>query len=191
MRDQIDEWREKYCFTTTNGQDVACQETIIDLSYVKEALAEWRNGQYDLYLQDKVEERNSDRLRMATIAFHCAIVLHMLAGNPQPNDRKLRKTVKALTIYIANYCMERYIAKFSNARIPQAQVQTEDIDTPASDTVHRSLTEEEILEWYPRRGSYDEEGNVIGYGMIAKRLGVDKDSVRNSFIRYEKGFKPK
>lgn len=181
MQDDIDEWREKYCYQTIDGKDVACAESIINIDYVCEALVDWLNEQYNLYLEEGINERNDNRLRIATIAFHFAIVLHMLAGEPKPTDRKLRKTVKELTIYIANYCMERYLYKFSNASPPPTQA-----DKEKPNRERRRLTDEEIIEWYSKRGTIDEEGKEIGLGYIAKRLNVDKDSVRNSFKRFKK-----
>ena len=181
MQDQIDEWREKYCYWAIDEKDIACAERIIIIDYVCDALHEWLAEQYDLYLTEGINERNDNRPRIATIAFHCAIVLHMLAGEPKPSDRKLRKTVKELTIYIANYCMERYLYKFSNAPFPQIQA---DKETPKCE--RRRLTDEEIIEWFPKRGTIDEEGKEIGLGYIARKLNVDKDSVRNSFKRFKK-----
>ena len=190
MRKQISTWRALYCFKKVDSIDVPCPETIIDLGYICEAIESWLNKQYDTFLKDGVRERNEDRHRMATIAFHSAIVLHMLAGNPQPNDRKLRKTVRELTIYIADYCMERFIAKFSKSRAHQFCTNPENAASSSipSTPVHRQLTDEEILDWYPKHGTCDKDGNKIGYGTIASELGVDKDSVRNSFKRYEKQF---
>lgn len=186
MQDQIDEWRENYCYWTTDEKDVACAERIIFIDYVSEALVDWLDEQYALYLTEGINERNDNRLRIATIAFHFAIVLHMLAGEPKPTDRKQRKTVKELTIYIANYCMERYLYKFSNASLPQIQADKEMPTAESNFPNRRRLSEEEVMEWYSKRGSIDEEGHVIGYGYIAHRLNVDKDSVRNSFKRFEK-----
>ena len=188
MQDDIDEWREKYCYQTIDGKDVACAESIINIDYVCEALVDWLNEQYNLYLEEGINERNDNRLRIATIAFHFAIVLHMLAGEPKSSDRKLRKTVVDLTIYIANYCMERYLTKFSDY-VPQTPVN----ETSAEETSianltpeRRRLTQEEIDEWYYLRGTFDEDGKEIGLGYIAKQLGVTKDSVYNSFNKYEK-----
>ena len=188
MHDQIDSWRQQYCFQTVNGKDVACQEHEIDIDYISDALQDWLIEQYRLFAQNGVKERNEVRKRMATIAFHCAIVLHMLAGEPQPNDRKLRKTVKELTIYIANYCMERYLSKFTDFGLQvQANETSTDNTTPTTSAPkHRQLTQEEIDEWYCVRGSLDENGKEIGLGTIARKLGVDKYSVYNSFNRYER-----
>ena len=190
MQDQIDAWRQKYCFKTVDGKDVACQEYEIDLGYVCDALQDWLNKQYDLSEQEGVKERNSERMRMGAIAFHFAIVLHMLAGEPKASERKLRKTVVDLTIYIANYCMERYLTKFSDYN-PQAPVnETGNADETAESTSilpeRRRLTHEELLEWYYLRGTYDDDGNLIGYGYIARQLNVERQSVINSFRSFKK-----
>ena len=187
MQDQIDEWREKYCYRTIDEKDIACAERIIIIDYVCDALHEWLAEQYDLYLTEGINERNDNRPRIATIAFHCAIVLHMLAGEPKPSDRKLRKTVKELTIYIANYCMERYLYKFSNAPLPQLQADIE-MSNAANNRPRRRLTDDEMLEWFPKRGTFDEEGREIGLGYISRELNVDKDSVRNAYTRYKKKY---
>ncbi len=189
MQNQIDAWRQKYCFQTDGGKDVACKEYNIDIDYVCDALQDWLIEQYELYRKDGIECRNNVRMRIASIAFHCAMVLHMLAGEPISSERKPRKTVKDLTIYIADYCMERYLTKFSDY-LPQTQldeVRTE--ETATSTNTHperRRLTQEEIDEWYPRRHTFDDDGKEIGLGYIAKQLGVTKSSVKNSFDRYEK-----
>lgn len=188
IQDQIDSWRQKYCFQTVDGKDVACPKYEVNVDYVCEALQDWLDEQYNRFVQEGVEERNKLRMRIGTIPFHCAIVLHMLAGEPQPKDIKLRRTVKELTIYIANYCMERYLSKFTDFGL-KAQVNEASADntTPTTSAPeHRPLTQEEIDEWYYVRGSLDENGKVIGYGTIGQKLGVDKFSVYNSFNRYKR-----
>lgn len=188
IQDRIDSWRQKYCFQTVDGKDVACPKYEVNVDYVCEALQDWLDEQYNRFVQEGVEERNKLRMRIGTIPFHCAIVLHMLAGEPQPNDRKLRKTVKELTIYIANYCMERYLTKFTDygLQVQANEATTDNSDSTAAAPVRRKLTQEEIDEWYYLRGTLDENGKIIGYGTIGKKLGVDKYSVKNSFDRYEK-----
>lgn len=188
MRDQIDSWRQQYCYQTVDGIDTACPEYEIELDYVCKALQDWQDEQCDRSVQEGVKERTSERMRMAAIAFNCAIVLHMLAGEPQSKDIKLRRTVKELAVYIANYCMERYLSKFSDY-LPQ----TQNVETHADESnlanptpERRPLTNKELFDWYYLRGTYDDDGKVIGYGYIAKELGVDIDSVKNSFRRFKK-----
>lgn len=188
IQDQIDAWRQDYCFKTVDGKDVACQEYEIDLGYVCEALQDWLDEQYDLSEREGIKVRKGERMRMANIAFHNAIVLHMLAGEPKSSDRKLRKIVKDLTIYIANYCMERYLTKFSDyvPQTPFNETSAEETSSANPTLERRRLTQEEVDEWYYLRGTYDDDGEYIGLGYIAKWLGVTKYSVKNSFDRYEK-----
>ena len=176
IQDRIDSWRQKYCFQTVDGKDVACPKYEVNVDYVCEALQDWLDEQYNRFVQEGVEERNKLRMRIGTIPFHCAIVLHMLAGEPQPNDRKLRKTVKELTIYIANYCMERYLTKFTDygLQVQANEATTDNSDSTAAAPVRRKLTQEEIDEWYYLRGTLDENGKIIGYGTIGKKLGVGR-----------------
>ena len=179
---------QKYCFQTVDGKDMACPKYEVNVDYVCEALQDWLDEQYNRFVQEGVEERNKLRMRIGTIPFHCAIVLHMLAGEPQPKDIKLRRTVKELTIYIANYCMERYLSKFTDfgLQVQANEASTDETDSTEAAPEHRRLTQEEIEEWYYLRGTLDENGKIIGLGTIAKKLGVDRYSVKNSFDRYER-----
>lgn len=175
MRDQIDDWRDKYCFITKDGIDISTDEHRIDVSYVFGVLKNWSTEQR--CMGDKV--RSGVSLRIATIAFHGAMVLHMFANEPGEDDKKMRKAICKLTIYIANHCMERFLCRYYKGAYPEIGVLT-------AWKEQRELTEEEIEHWYPLRQTLDENGNLIGYGKIAKQLGVSKDDVRNAFIRYER-----
>lgn len=190
IRDKIDEWRSKYCFhhDPVKG-DIPCDEYVVDLDYVAEDLEDWIKAQYQIYLKDKVEKRNEIRFGIAAVAFHCAIVLHMLAGNPDANQRLARKNVKQLILYIADYCMERYLTRFvPDYRMDSANITDDQQNSKCSEQKKRHLTLEEILQWYPKRGMIGDDGKPIGYGTIAKHLGLqDKNIVRNAFKRYEKG----
>lgn len=187
MRDQIDEWRSKYCYTTNANVDSACKIYEIGLDYVCNKLNDWLCEQYDLSVKCNDSERNEVRMSIAAIAFHCAIVLHMLAGEPTSSDRKKRKAVVDMTIYIANLCMERYLTKFDKEYVPPYTTEeSSDKVVPSILPIKRNLTLEELEEWYDKRGTYDDEGNKIGYGRIAKNLGVDEDRVKNSFRWYKK-----
>lgn len=188
IRDQIDAWRGKYCFTTdTNGEDIPCHEYHIDLRYLFDALDEWTENQRIMSAMGGEPERMAMSNSMAAISFHCAIVLHMLAGEPDSNERSKRRAVKEATLYLADYCMERYITIFGK---PVANTEPGDgranVSFSNEGPVKRRLTDEELQEWYPLHGTLDADGKMIGYGYIANALNVDKDSVRNSLKRYEK-----
>lgn len=175
MRDRIDEWRDKYCFMTKDGIDSPADEYRIEVSYVFGPLKNWIAEQKGM--GDKV--RTGVSRRMAAIAFHGAMVLHMLAGEPGADDKKVRKSIRNLTIYLANHCMERFLYRYYKGECPEIEVPTERRD-------RRKLTEEEIAYWYPLWQTSDENGNPLGYGRIAQLIGdVSRDDVRNAFRRYE------
>ena len=113
FQDQLDAWTEKYAYTTDadgNDNPVAPYET--DMNYVNRALQEWLDDQYDLSHSENNPARDALRLRIASSAFNCAIVWHMLYGEPSSRQRSERKSVVDLTIYMANYFMERWLHKF-------------------------------------------------------------------------------
>ena len=176
MCDQLGEWREKYCLKTAeDGTDIPGDEYLTDLSYVHGPLDNWIGE------QKKADDRMRRIVspRMATIAFHAAIVLHMLAGEPGEDNPKMRKAVCKLTIYIANHCMERFLHKYYKGAYPEMEKMA---DLPQK----RKLTDEEIECWYPLWHTPGEDGQPLGYGRIAKLIGVDRDSVKNAFKRYER-----
>lgn len=181
MQDQIDEWRKKYCYQTeNNGMDIPVQETIIDLSYVNKVLKQWLDTM--LHSNDKVRKGISPRI--ACMAFRCAMVMHMMAGCPGSREWKKRRQVCDLAVYIANYCMERFLYKSSSdkeQRLKELAQCSHSVIKPK-----RSLTNEELGYWYSQRGKTDDKGNIIGYGTIAKILGMEKDDVRNTLKKYGK-----
>ena len=120
------------------------------------------------------------RNSIACIAFHCAIVLHMMAGNPDATQTEKLNCIKRFTIYIANYCMERYLSKFSKDYNISPQIATNNIsDNLTAQQTKQKLSDEEIEFWYYQRSK------EMGYGRIAKILGTTKDVVRNAFKKYE------
>lgn len=176
MRDRIDGWRELHCFRTTeDGIDIPAAEYRTDLSYVHGPLGNWIEDQKET--GDVMRRRVS--LRMGTIAFHGAIVLHMLAGEPGEDNPKLRKAVCRLTVYIADHCMERFLCRYYKGAYPK-------MEKMAGSPLRRKLTDEEVECWYPLWHTPGEDGQLLGYGRIARLIGVDRDSVKNAFKRYRK-----
>lgn len=185
MQDQIGEWREGYCYhTDENGVDVSAKETIIDLSYINDELEKWR----DTMLASNDSAKRNISGRIACMAFRCAMVMHMLAGCSDAKRRNARRQICEFTIYIANYCMERYLYRCSDDRCQQF-MRMKQSTMPTAYKPKRRLTNEEIEYWYRLHGTMDGNGNEIGYGTIAKELGCSKDDVRNAFKRYEKTLK--
>lgn len=180
MQDQIDEWRRKYCYQTDeNGTDIPAKETTIDLSYVNKELKPW----YETMRDSEDSARSGFSSRCACIAFHCAMVMHMMAGCPGPKERKKRGQICDLAVYIANHCMERFLYKSS----PDKEQRLEELAQGSHSVIKpkRNLTDDELEYWYNQHGKTDDKGNIIGYGTIAKILGMEKDDVRNALKRYK------
>lgn len=112
MREEIDGWNTRYCYSTCGSNDVPCDETQVNLEYVNTALDQWVKFQYDRYESENNSARKDIRTRAAAIAFHCAIVLHMLWGEPTEERPDRQKAVVDMVLYIADYCLERFIQKF-------------------------------------------------------------------------------
>ena len=112
--DDIDRWRAQYCYTTdSDGNDYPCNETRIDLKYVKEELEKWRRKQESNPRLSYSSVRKKVAKRMTSLGLHCAIVLHMLYLCQMGEfDDLCKRSVIDAVLYITEYCMERYIFKF-------------------------------------------------------------------------------
>lgn len=159
---------------------------VVDLDYVKKALKVWLSGQYDLYEHDGIKERKEHRNSIAAIAFHYAIVLHMLLVDFN-NKKSNKDKVVEITLYIANYCMERYITKFSSsAAVEPNNIEAQHtVECPAA--ISKTVIPDEVLEsCLNRRGTTGENGKPIGLGTMAKELGIKKYELKNALGRYKK-----
>lgn len=187
IREKIMSWRQTYCFRhDTKEGDVPCSEYVVDLDYVKVALKKWLGRQYDQYELDGIRERKDHRKSIAAIAFHFAMVLHMLLVDSN-NSKSLKDKVVEITLYIANYCMERYIAKFSSSDAVVSNSCVKPAGTECLVEVPKDTISDEVLEyWLNMHGRTDDNGGVIGYGTIGKELGITKDQARNELKRYAK-----
>lgn len=196
FRDQIDAWRKRYCYTTdAKGNDKACGETEIDMSYLFPALKKWLNKQYDQSIEENNPARRSVRARSACIAFHCAMVLHMLYDHPLTTAEQ--QEVIDTTIYLANYVSERFLFKFqsdqnelywkANAaeKVKKGKTgQPASTTSPGKKEQKKALTDDElaarILKEYQR--------GVPGHGWdsVAAMLGISTDRVRYLYRKYTK-----
>jgi hypothetical protein len=197
FRDKIDEWADKYSYhTDEQGNDIPAEPFTIDLDYVNDELRRWLEYQTDLSEEQDNPARRDVCRRIAAMAFQQAIVYHMLYDNPFPKQRKERQEVLALTIYMANYCMERFLHKFGNLQNEQ----------------HRQFTAEELVSVPRRNGAAEastgsspltvpegvDKGKVwaelyeklqqqkppSGYGTIAQLYGCTKSAVSSAIKRY-------
>lgn len=112
--DDIDRWRELYCYTTdSDGNNQPCPETMIDMNYVKVELERWRQMQESNSSLSYSDVRKKEVKRITSVGLHCAIVLHMLYLCQMGEvDELCKKSVVDAVLYITEYCMERYIFKF-------------------------------------------------------------------------------
>ena len=185
IRDQIDEWNRTYCYDhdESNGCDIPADEHFIDLGYVNDAIKTWIDDQWIRTNGDPSDPRRDARGRMGAIAFHLAMVIHMLFGCPEPDMAQTRRKVVDLTIYLANYCMERFLHKFGGIQRVQRELNNlaETVDTPTVNlgTQHSSpqpdeenysggLSKSMVIEMT----KYYDLSDEIGYGTVVKKFGL-------------------
>ncbi len=187
LRDQIDQWNAKYCYHYEPGfGDKAAEELHINLDYVRKALDKWNNQQYDQAIKDNNTARKDVRMRMATIAFHCAIILHMLFG--EPKDTYNKQHVVELTLYIANYCIERFLHKFGKAQNEQhkaneeaERVDEETIKTNSEPTANNegSSLITDIPTLKKLHDMTDDQGNPLyGWDRLSNLSGIPDSTLR-------------
>lgn len=185
IRDQIDEWNRTYCYDHDESSDcdIPADEHFIDLGYVNDAIKTWIDDQWIRTNGDPSDPRRDARGRMGAIAFHLAMVIHMLFGSPGAEMAQSRRKVVALTIYLANYCMERFLHKFGGIQRVQRELNNlaETVDTPTVNlgTQHSSpqpdeenysggLSKSMVIEMT----KYYDQSDEIGYGTVVKKFGL-------------------
>lgn len=203
VRDKIDNWAETYCYQRIPGEgDDAVNEVFIDLDYICEALDGWNDRQYELSEEENNPARKDVRLRMATIAFHCAIVLHMLYDNPAPANWQKRKQVVDLTLFIADYCIERFLHKYGKEQNIQRKLNQEaeyvEDDTPQAEqngsnsasTACQKITD--IAELKRLHDKKDASGqSLYGWDTLAGMSGMSPSTVRKKIKAYEASLEQK
>jgi hypothetical protein len=197
LRDQIDDWTEAYCYQRIPGEgDEAVGEVNVDLKYVCDALEGWIDRQYLLSEEEKNPARKDVRMRMAAIAFHCAIVIHMLYDNPTTANWQKRQKVVELTLFIADYCIERFLHKFGKAQNLQRKANKEaeyvEEDTPLgeqkgnSSALSGSQKITDIVELKRLHDQKDESGqSMYGWKTLAKMSGMSPSTIRTKIMEYE------
>lgn len=177
-KDNIDAWREEFCFhTDEEGEDVAAPEHFIDLAYVNDSLKKW------LDRQEKKNEpaRNVVARRYGEMAFHCAIVLHMLWGEPEEGDENREKVIK-LTLYLADYLIERFLKKFGDELTESIQKNriAESVQSTPSLNSKPVYTDEFCASLIMQQKS----GKA--WKVIAEELHTTEDAVKSQINRYKK-----
>lgn len=197
VRDKIDEWAETYCYQRIPGEgDEAVGEVNVDLEYVCKALDDWNDRQYQLSEEEKNPARKDVRMRMAAIAFHCAIVIHMLYDNPAPTNWQKRQKVIDLTLFIADYCIERFLHKFGKAQNLQRRANKEaeyvKDDTPQAEQSRSSSAQSasqkitDIAELKRLHDQKDAGGqSLYGWDKLAEMSGMSASTVKRRVRQYE------
>lgn len=185
--DELDRLQEQYSYRRNeDGNEFRCPDTHMNLTYVQIALDEWSSKQKSLYEKDCQKARPEQYRRISTIAFRCAMVLHALWGFPQ--DEETRQKVVALTQYIADYVMERYVYKFGhfhNAKEKPCKV-------ARNRGVYKEIPESVIADWVMRNKAIGDDGKPVeGYGTFAREwntahpgLHIAKDTVKRRMVAY-------
>lgn len=191
IQDRIDNWRMKYVYTTdASGNDIPCPETVVDLGYLNKALQKWLDDQVPIYKADGNLARKDARARIAAIAFHCGIVLHMLAGEPGECDSDARNQVIGLVRYIADYVMERYLHKFADEqnylREKSQQAETaKEITHPAPTTLQTSSPQKKPGRADAPRLKQEHDAG-IGWETLGKKYGCTGNWIKKLVRDYER-----
>ncbi len=202
LRDQIDEWNRLYCYVhdESSGSDIPAEEHFINLEYVNDAIKSWIDLQWLRANADPSDPRVNARGRMAAIAFHCAMVIHMLFGCPEAEMAQTRRKVVDLTIYLANYFMERFLHKFGDIQ----KVQRE-LNNQAERVENTTTVDKEPQQSSPQPDEKNYCGGLskstvkkmfemyipgkVGYGTIAKYFGLPGENGQQKVKRAIKKYK--
>ena len=108
IQKQIDEWKDK-------NMELVGENGLVDLGdnlqYLYRPLDKWVEEQICIARENNAPTRGQIARRMSAMAFHAGIVLHLINGLT-PDDKQ-KDEITTLTLYIANYFMERYLKKFA------------------------------------------------------------------------------
>lgn len=197
FHNQLDEWTEKFAYTTDDdGNDHPVPPYETDMNYVSTALDEWIKGQYDLSVHEGNPARRNLRMRIATSVFHCAIVWHMLYGEPSSRQKDKRESVRNLTIYMANYFMERWLHKFGKLHnVQQAKFTAEELvkvnrcpNPTGNSSLHPVLPKDSQAKW-ELIARLRESGQSVA--QIAKEYKLTTDAVNGYLRRYNEASQKK
>lgn len=150
MRDQIDDYCERYCYTTDAlGNDLAVNEYVIDLDYAISSLENWVKKQESLADKEDNPARRECCNRFADMAFRAAMIIHMLyLDDTSIAEDDKRKNICLLAIYVADLCMERFLCKFQEELNKKSRESDQaELVTPAGITTNKSLDYEVLSRW--------------------------------------------
>ena len=202
-RDQIDEWNRLYCYAhdESSGCDIPAEEHFIELDYVNAAIETWINDdQWYKANGDPSDPRVGARGRMGAIGHHLAMVIHMLYGCPGPDMVQTRRKVVDLTMYLANYCMERFLHKFGDIQKVQRELnnQAERVENTANaDQATQKSSPQSNEENYCGGLSKSTVKKMfemyipgkVGFGTVAKYFGLSGENGQQKVRRAIKKYK--
>jgi hypothetical protein len=133
---------------------------------------------------------------MAAIAFHCAIVIHMLYDNPTTANWQKRQKVVELTLFIADYCIERFLHKYGKEQNIQRKLNQEaeyvEDDTPQAEqngNSSASLGSQKITDIGELKRLHDQKDesgqSMYGWKTLAKMSGMSPSTIRTKIMEYE------
>lgn len=203
IRDQIDLWNKTYCYDhdESSGFDLPAEESIIDLGYVNTALKTWIEDDQWAKANGNIDDpRIGARGRMGAIGHHLAMVIHMLYGCPGPDMVQTRRKVVDLTMYLTNYCMERFLFKFGDIQ----KVQRE-LNNQAERVENTTTVDKEAQQSSPQPDEKNYSGGLskstvkkmfemyipckVGFGTVAKYFGLSGESGQQKVKRAIKKYK--
>lgn len=191
--DEIDRMAKQYSYSIDdNGVFVPADMVTVNLDYVNDELRKWLDSQYELAIAEENKERDTQRGRFATMAFQCAIVYHILYGCPTDADD--RKKVTQLTLYMANYFIERYLHKFGHVQnLNHAKFEAKELVTtdrgnkatenpgePSSSLITDIPTLKAMHDVKDYRGQ-----NKNGWDYLSKISGIPESTLRRKIKEYE------
>jgi hypothetical protein len=164
IHDFIDDLCKMYCFTTDDqGNDHVVREVNINLDYANDWIDEWIKQQKRQADEENNPARRENCNRIGAMAFRAAMVLHILyLLDPSVAENERQDYVREIAIYVANYCMERFLHKFQeelnrdsreNDRLEQA--------ADANMDTEKSLEQDVLALW---------DGGVKNQAEISRRL---------------------
>ena len=178
IHDFIDDLCKMYCFTTDDqSNDHAVGEVNINLDYVNNGIDEWIRQQKKQAEDEDNPARRENCNRIGAMAFRAAMVLHILyTFDVDISEQEKQISVREMAIYVANYCMERFLHRFQtklNLEIRENDRLEQAID-PSMDT--DKLIERDVLALW--------DSGVKNQAEITRRL---KDKFRDDIYPMKVG----
>ena len=176
IHNKIEYWRRLYCYETDkSGKDVAVQVTRIDLDYVNAALGKWLSKQEKLSKTDTA--RASVAKRYAAMAFHFAIIIHMMMNEPADANRRME--VETLTLYLADYLIESFLNKFGSRLKESIEKQLDMMNGQPNANKPQGLSDEKLEELIKTKGEKT-------WKEIAVEYGITEDALKQRVSRYKR-----